>query len=383
MLIAIALVTVAAFVGSSLLAVTGAASSLVAAHVLFAIGIVPLIVAAITHFVPVLTRTRSPGRTVLALPFAAQLAGLAAVGAMHGLLPRPALHAAATADLGVALAVAGWVWVRARKCLGTPHPGWRWYPAALTMFALSLAGVLAMAIWPDHYPALRNLHLHLNTLGLVGLAAFGTLPVLLPTAFGKPDPAASPWLRRHLALLAGGVLGTASAAALAPTAETLSLFVGAVGIALLATSAGTLLAQWRRRFGWHELLGDGSAVALLSAVSGWIVLSVGAVLHAPWLGVSRLSAQAVIAAYAGMFLLPLVTGALTQLLPVWRFPGVVTPARQHMRAMMAQTGRWRALLFLTGGTALICGQAAVGATCILIALLLFVAGVLRALLTAR
>jgi hypothetical protein len=49
------------------------------------------------------------------------------------------------------------------------------------------------------------------------------------------------------------------------------------------------------------------------------------------------------------FLLPLLSGALAQLLPVWRFPGPATPARAAWRAGLVAGGAFRAGLFLLGG----------------------------------
>jgi hypothetical protein len=48
--------------------------------------------------------------------------------------------------------------------------------------------IFAGLLWPAGYGALRLVHLHLNTLGFIGLTAIGTLHVLMPTVLGKPDP---------------------------------------------------------------------------------------------------------------------------------------------------------------------------------------------------
>lgn len=387
MLVAIALVTLLAFAGGGVLAATGAASPVVAAHVPFAIGIVPLIIAAISHFIPVLTRTRAPHAVILALPFVAQLAGGLAVLAMHGVLPRSALHAAASIDLVAAIVLAVWARSRARASLGQPHPGWRWYPAAMVMLAAALLSVLATAAWPDAYLALRNLHLHLNTLGLIGLAAFGTLPVLLPTALGRPEPAAATWLTKNLKLFAAGALAVALAAGLAVTAlSTLTVPLAVLGAVLLTVPAGALFSQWRRQFGWTALLGDGAAVVLCTALAGWLCLVATALLHAPlgaFRGLGGLSGQGAVAAYAGLFLMPLVTGAMTQLLPVWRHPGPMSAARQQMRIALARAGRLRAGLFLAGGLALLAGFPLPGAAAVLLALLLFLVAFVRGTLAAR
>ena len=56
--------TLLALLGSAVLALSGVGSPLAVAHLAFAVGIVPLIFAAMSHFVPVLTRTGDPGRWI-------------------------------------------------------------------------------------------------------------------------------------------------------------------------------------------------------------------------------------------------------------------------------------------------------------------------------
>jgi hypothetical protein len=85
-----------------------------------------------------------------------------------------------------------------------------------------------------------------------------------------------------------------------------------------------------------------------------------------------------VAWFAG-FLLPLVTGALSQLLPVWRWPGPVTPARALMRARLSATGRWRGLLFLIAATAFLAEFAMFGSVLAAAGLILFVFGMIEAM----
>lgn len=376
MLVGVALVTVAAFALGAGLAITGKVGPAVAAHVVFAVGIVPLILAAITHFVPVLTRTGAPAAAIHRLPVVAQLAGIVAVLAMHGSLPRGLLHGAAGVDLLAAASLAFWVRRRARACLGKPHPGWRWYFVALLFLAVALLSVPLMAGLPVAHGALRLLHLHLNMLGLIGLAAFGTLPVLLPTALNQPDPAAGTWLVSRLPWLAGGALLAAGAAAVSATAfDVLGPPLAAVAAGVLVAPVLLLLRQWQGRFGVRALLGDGAAVSLLAAVFGSLLLAVAGLGHAFGLWPARPG----IAAFVGGFLLPLVTGALTQLLPVWRYRGVATPERTAMRQRLAATGCWRAGLFLAGGAVLVAGTSGAGGGLVLTGLLLFVWALVRAL----
>ena len=364
--------TLLSLIGSVVLTLSGLGSPLAVAHLAFAVGIVPLIFAAMIHFVPVLTRTGDPARRVVLLPSLAQASGLLAVCAMQGWVPYGLLHLAATVDLIFAAILMHWMVGRARAALGSPHPGWRWYGAALGCFILALIAVVLMAVWPSSWPQLRLFHLHLNTLGLIGLAALGTLPVLLPTALGKPDPEAAGWLRRRVWLATSGVLIIALGAAVEWT-------FAAPGTALLLVAALGLLGQWIRRFGFVSLLWDGVTASLLAAVIGLLLALIAGLLH----GAGLISTQASLPAWACGFLLPLVTGALSQLLPVWRWPGPQTPARLVMRKKLAASGAVRAGLFLSAAMALVAGQAQLGAGLVACALALFVIGLLQAVRVPR
>ncbi len=286
---------------------------------------------------------------------------------MQGMLPRWLLHPAAAVDLLLAAILLNWIAGRARAALGSPHPGWRWYGVALGCLMLALLAALLIPLWPQYWKALRLFHLHLNTLGLVGLAALGTLPVLLPTALGKPDPEAASWLRRRLWLVAGGALVIATGAAVIwPFA--------APGAALLVVAALGLIGQWGRRFGFKAMLADGVAASLLAAVAGLLLTLAAGVAH----GAGLLPGRPTLLAWGAGFLLPLVTGALSQLLPVWRWPGPAIPARHLMRQKLAATGGWRAALFLAGALALLGGFDLLAGPLVAGGLLLFVGGLLQA-----
>ena len=359
-------------IASALLAISGWGSPLAVAHLAFAVGIVPLIFAAMMHFVPVLTRTGDPDRRLIRLPNLAQAAGLVAVTAMQGGLPYGLVYASATVDLVFAAILLRWIMQRAGATLGSPHPGWRWYGAALGCLMLALAAILLIPLWPEHWPSLRLFHLHLNTLGLVGLAALGTLPVLLPTALGQPDPEAAGWLRRRWRLTLTGALLVAAGAAIAwPLAVP--------GAALLLGVALGLARQWFRRFGISPLLRDGVAASLLSAVGGLLLTLLAGLLH----GAGLLPTRPSLLAWGAGFLLPLVTGALSQLLPVWRWPGPTIPARGLMRRKLAATGSWRGLLFLAAASALLTGFDRLGGAFIATGIALFVIALLQAVRVPR
>lgn len=354
-------VTLIALATSVVLTLAGQGTPVAVAHLAFAVGIVPLVVAAMTHFVPVLTRTGDPAPAIHRLPHIAQSAGLLAVGVMAGYVPRGWLHLAAVVELCVAAALLAWIVGRARRCLGTPHPGWRWYGAALGCLLATMAAVPAMAALPGQYAALRALHLHGNVLGLVALAALGTLPVLLPTALGKPDQDAAAWLRRYLWPAVIAALTTAIGAACC-------WFSALVGAMLWLLVVLSLAVQWRRRFGVTALAGDGAAAPLVAALGGLAMLLVFGAAH----GTRLVPPQPAIGAWAAGFLLPLVSGALTQLLPVWRWPGPLTPARSAMRARLATGGCWRALCFLLSGFLLALGQSAAGGALAGVAMVWFI-----------
>lgn len=350
--------------------ILGASAVLVPAaalHVAFAMGVLPLIFGAMLHFVPVLTRSASPHRVIAGFPFVAQGAGLFVVLAIQGWLPRFVLHPAACIDLLLALVLMGWMAKRARRTVGSPHPGWRWYLASLFILVLALAVVppYAAGFAPA---ALRLFHLHANTLGFVGLAALGTLPVLLPTALKQPDSQAAPWLRRRLPIALSGVLLLAiGAATLWPLA--------AVGSAFLVVVALGLLAHWLRVFGLATLLADGASASLIAALGSLILLLLFGTIH----GSGFASAEGLVPAFVAGFLMPLVTGALAQLLPVWRFSGLQTPARVEMRARLVRCGRWRAIVLPLAALALAVGQAPIGMLGMALGLGLFLIDLVRAL----
>ena len=232
---------------------------------------------------------------------------------------------------------------------------------------MALLAVLLMEICPAYRTALRIFHLHLNVLGLVGLAALGTLPVLLPTALQMRDPESGSWLRRQLWLVAGGALVVATGAAVAWE-------FAVAGAALMMVAGLGLLSQWIRRFGIGQLLGDGVSASLLAALLGLCLTLVAGVAHGTGLSAARPD----LLVWSVAFLLPLVSGALSQLLPVWRWPGPVTPARLQMRQKLAANGRWRSGLWLASGGAFLAGLDAAASFMLASGFLLFAASLLQA-----
>jgi hypothetical protein len=364
--------TLLALVCSALLALSGVGSPLAVAHLAFAVGIVPLIFAAMMHFIPVLTRTGEPDRRLIMLPSAAQASGLIVVAAMQNWLPYTVVYLAAAIHLVFAAILLNWIAQRVRAALGSPHPGWRWYAVALGCLMLALSAIVLMPLWPSYGRALRIFHLHLNTLGLLGLAALGTLPVLLPTALGLADPEAGSWLRRRLWLVASGALMVATGAAIAwPFA--------APGTALMLVAGLGLLGQWGRRFGIWPLVRDGITASLLAAVAGLLLTLAAGLLH----GAGMIPTRPSLLAWACGFLLPLVSGALSQLLPVWRWPGAETTARRLMRQKLASSGSVRAGLFVSSALAFLSGLDVLGAALAAFGLALFLIALLQAVRVPR
>ena len=327
------------------LLLVGEASLLLTTHLVFAMAVVPLIFGAIAHFVPVLTRSAGAPRAIRFAPVLLQLAGGLVALYFSGTAGEGALHAAAGLVMGVGGGFCGWLLRRARNTLGSPHPGWRWYLVALALLVSGVALVPLMAVLPAWRPFLRLLHLHLNTLGFIGLSAIGTLQVLLPTVLSGPDAQAGERLRRDLAPALAAVLAVAVGAAAAWWPLAL------LGTAGLAWVAGRPAVAWLRRYGLRTLLGDGASASLLLALCGFVLLLLAGVAHA--FGV--LSGHDAVAAFIAAFLLPLISGALAQLVPVWVYPGRRTERRDRLRAVLAAGGRLRASCFLAAGILLAFG----------------------------
>ncbi len=322
----------------ALMLLTAAAPATVA-HLAFAAGIMPLIFGAMLHFVPVLTRSRVPAQILWLLPFLAGGAGLLVVSGF--MLPgffATGIHAGAALALSVVLVMAGWIMKRAHAALDPPHPCLYWYLTAVLCLALALMAVLAMQVWPSQRAALRIFHLHLNTLGFIGITAIGTLQVLLPTAAGRPDPGARARLRSDLPLTAVGVLFVAIGGAwLTPLAY--------AGDVLLLFVVLKLAAAWAMHFRGDVVRLHGAAPSLAMALFGLFVLLLLGAVHA------RRGLDGIDAIYGFVlaFLLPLVSGAASQLLPLWIRPGVQTAWHDRTRSALTRFGGIRALAFVIAG----------------------------------
>jgi len=314
-----------------------------ALHLILAVGAMPLIFGAMSHFIPVLTRSRTAPAGLVIIPLLALAGGVLVVTSL-GWADLPwGPHAGAL--LTVAAASALLVWSRRRRAgmLGRPHPGLAWYEAALACLVLALVAILASAVWPQQAMALRRLHLHLNTLGFVGLTALGTLAVLLPTVANRPDPGVAQRLHRDLPwVIAGTLLIAVGAAWIGPLAG-----IGGViwAIPLLRMGAG-----WLRRYRTEIFALHGAAPLLAAALAGLgFSAVVGAMSLLPATAAFHSAAPAW--AFVAGFMLPLVSGAASQLLPVWLRPGVQGAWHARLRDRLGRHAGVRAVLFLIGGVA--------------------------------
>jgi hypothetical protein len=319
-------------------AMSGDLSKLGFAHAVFAGAALPLMLAAITHFVPVLTRSRSPAAAVWTLPGLAGLGGLGASAVFAFGWSRAVLMLPAALVGLVALLAAVWIGRRIAGAFGPAHPGARWYVAALGFLLLAMAAVFGLLLDADRYQAWRNLHLHANLLGWIGLTALGTLPVLLPTVLQKMQPTVAARLRIELPVAVGGALAIALGAAFGWP------WLALCGAAVLAYVPARHLQTWSTFFGAERLV-RGVAASLAAATTFLLLLLLAGAAH----GFGALPGERMLSAYVFGFLLPLILGALAALMPVWRFAGPDSAQREAFRAALERHARLRAFLCVLAG----------------------------------
>ena len=344
------------------------------AHLALAMGILPLILAAMSYFVPVLTRSSAQAPQWLPLALLASWLGGSIL--ITGFIQWPnwpdgkALSLGTASLLAALLAAAAalslLLWSRQRKqrCVGQPHPGLHWYLAALTCLLLALLAIVFMPLWPAQRAALRLFHLHLNLLGFVGLTTLGTLQVLLPTSAMRPDPAAHTRLSRDLKpALAGVLLIAAGAAWWLPLAW--------LGTAVFLLAPLRMLKDsWLR---YHDLYPKSDSLPAALYCSS-LMLSI-LVFLGLWHGSGPLEGRATLLAWILGFLLPLVSATVSQLLPVWLRPGPQREWHKQLRAQLVWQILPRTLCMVSGGLLLAWGHlsglalSACGALLMLIALL--------------
>lgn len=337
MQVLLVLTAAASFAGAVALPLFYSLPSAAHAHLALAVGVMPLIFGAMIHFVPVLTRSSIAPLGVRLLPLSMLIAGILAF--LSFAAHRNSYYLAALIALAGSVAFAAWVMRRAARTIGRPHPCLYWYLGALACLVLALVAVAAMALWPEQRLALRNLHLHLNTLGFVGLTAIATLQVLLPTVAGRPDKEAGTRLTLDLKWALGGTLLISVGAAWLKPLAYLGALLWLIPLAHLARAWFALFLPDIRQL-------HGAAPSLAAALAGFALTLLFGSLHADGILNSTDTAHAFILA----FLFPLVTGAVTQLFPIWARPGAQTAWHAQARQRLGAGGGYRAMLFLAGGT---------------------------------
>lgn len=333
--VAIALLT---FIAASLLAVLGGSAAIVIYHIIFAMGIVPLILSAMVYFVPVLTRSKSPNRIVVMLPMAALVGGMMVTS--HFAFPQAIPHGqyfGAVTIIIVTACLGYWAYRTGRKTIGKPHPCLNWYLSALVCLLLALAAILIAYLIPSQRAALRLLHLHLNTLGFIGITALSTLQVLLPTTAQRADPRVTVRMREHLKWIVAATFLIACGAAWHPS-------LAWIGLALLAIPLAGIFMSWLPLYSRDILTLHGATPALAAALCGYAVTLLIGTVH----GYHYPSFNPV-ATFIIAFLIPLVTGTISYLLPLWLKPGQQTAWHQAARKRLGFLGGLRGLALLIGG----------------------------------
>lgn len=342
----LAVTALVALVSAAGLLVTGRDAPVLATHLAFAIGVMPLILAAMAYFIPVLTRGRQAGVAGWLPPLLALAGGLVAVWAFAGdYSAMKTATGAALAGIGASV-FATWALRSRSVMLGRPHPGLAWYLAALAMLVAALLAVMMMPIFPQWRQELRTFHLHVNLLGFIGMTALGTVQVLLPTCVGRPDPRAAQRLQRDLwpLIVAVALIAVAGMVATA-TGSAAARYMSIAGGGLYALVVLRIVADWLRLFRAEILSPHGAAASLFAAIAGFAGLLLLGGLHALQQG----SGRAAVPGFVVAFLLPLVSGAVAQLLPVWLRPG---PQDAWHAALRFRLGRWggvRGLLLAAAG----------------------------------
>ncbi len=336
MLVTLALMAVASFVGAVVLSFFQVLPPAAIIHLALAVGVMPLIVGAMTHFVPVLSLSTTAHMGVRLIPLLLLIAG--ALVFFSFVESNQAYVFAAYLALAASVAFAAWIVRRAIRAVGKPHPCLYWYLGAIICLILALLAVSGMVLWPEQRQALKRLHLHLNTLGFIGLTAVATLQVLMPTVVARPDPQAAARLRQHLKWTVGGTLLVAVGAAwFKPLAYP--------GIALWVIPLVQLGKAWIALYLREIRQPNGAAASLAAAYIGFIAMLLFGALHAYGI----LNTTDATLAFILAFLLPLVTGAVSQLLPIWVRTGPQTVWHAQVRQQLGAWGGYRAMLFLAGG----------------------------------
>ena len=313
-----------------------------ALHLILAVGAMPLIFGAMSHFIPVLTRTRNAAAGLVSLPVLALAGGALAVGALS--LARPVLGALCGGaagrgrsqratrlepaptrrDAGPAPPLPGLVRNRAGLSRAGParHSRQRDLAAADDRPAPSSS--------PSQHARLRRADCREHARRAAADRCRQTRSASRPAA----APRSAVGGRRHAA-------GRLSAAAwIGPLAW--------IGGALWAVPLVRLGASWLRLYRAEILALHGAAPLLAAALAGLAFsLIFGAM--APMAVAEWLRPTEPALAFVSGFMLPLVSGAASQLLPVWLRPGVQSHWHAKLRDSLGRYGGVRAVLFCLAG----------------------------------
>ncbi|MEG3638796.1 hypothetical protein [Magnetococcus sp. PR-3] len=312
-------------------------------HVILGAAILPLILANMLYFSATLTRSSQPTPVVWGWPLLGLLAGVVVIAA----LSYDRRWAVLGAVMGMVAVVGTFAWIQKRRknCLGDPHPGLRWYEGALVSLMLGLVAITVGLFMPDYWVPLRSIHLHLNLMGFVGLTAVSTMQVLLPTAAGYADTDAVRRLHKHWPWALVG---------------TVALALGAAGFRIfyligLGAWLVPLVAWLRSLWSFRDKIFDGGGATwpLLAAVIGFVIMMFSGL----FIALGWMSPENTLPLFFIGFLFPLITGALTHLLPLWWWPGLETPLRSEARSAIELGSPGRAALFVICGLGAIKGYA--------------------------
>ncbi len=333
--VAIALLTL---IVASVLTLWQGSATISSYHIIFTMGIAPLIVGAIIHFLPVLSRSKSPNKLIASLPFITLLGG--SIATSYFVFPQSMTHGHELGASLILLSVAClllWAYRLKRNTIGRPHPCFDWYLTALLCLFFGLNAILIGYLAPSERAALRLLHLHLNTLGFISITALGTLQVLMPTIAQQADPEVVSRMRKYLPWIIAGTIIIACSAAWLPT-------LAWVGVPLLAIPLFFTLKAWMPLYAKSIFQMHGAAPLLMAALCGYVMTLLIGTMHAYFPAHFKPVATFIIA-----FLMPLVTGAVSYLLPIWLHPGKQTTWHQLARKYLGFAGGLRALILMMGG----------------------------------
>jgi hypothetical protein len=331
-------VTLLALIVASGFALLRGGATIISYHIIFAIGVVPLILGAIIHFVPVLTRSKNPGKFIRALPAIALFGGVMVT--MYFAFPQTLPYGytlGASIIIITIVSLVVWAYRLRIKTIGNPHPCLNWYLAALICLLIALSAILVGYFIPSQRATLRLLHLHLNTLGFISITALGTLQVLMPTVAQRPDLHAATRMGKHFKWVVAGTFIIAFGAAW-------HLMLTYSGVVLLATPIFFILKSWIQLYSKEIFRIHGAAPTLAVAFCGYVIALIIGTIH----GYHQLHLNP-IATFIIAFIMPLVIGAVSYLLPLWLHPGQQTPWHLTARKHLGYFGSLRALILMAAG----------------------------------